>query len=57
MDTIPPNFSSYFLQEGLKKGCGIGIVRGRTGGCGIEGTANRVVRNGIRDGLVVSVSR
>jgi hypothetical protein len=37
-------------------GCGIGIVGGRVGGCGIEGRADRVVRNGSKDGLAVSVA-
>jgi hypothetical protein len=33
-----------------------GIVGGRIGGWGIEGRADRVVRNGSRDGLAVSVA-
>ena len=41
---------------GESYGCGIGIVGGRTGGWGIEGMADRVVRNGIRDGLVARVA-
>ena len=38
------------------KSYGCGIVGGRIGGWGIEGMADRVVRNGIRDGLGVSVA-
>jgi hypothetical protein len=39
-------------------GCGIGIVGGRIGGCGIanEGGAERVVRNGSKECLAVSVA-
>ncbi|MGA9154455.1 MAG: hypothetical protein WBZ36_28050 [Candidatus Nitrosopolaris sp.] len=37
-------------------GCGICIVGGPFGGCGIEGGADRVVRNGIKDGLAASVA-
>ena len=33
-----------------------GIVGGRIGGWGIEGMTDRVVRNGIRDGLAVDVA-
>ena len=32
------------------------IVGGRVGGCGIESMADRIVRNGIRDGLAVNVA-
>jgi hypothetical protein len=40
-------FSSYLLQE-IKEShaCGVCIVGGRIGGWGIEGGADRVVRNG-----------
>jgi hypothetical protein len=34
----------------------MGIVGGRIGGWGIEGGADRVVRNGSKDGLAVSVA-
>ena len=53
MDTILHDFIS--LTGGIK-GCGIGIVGGRIGGWGIEGAADFVVRNGIREGLAVSVA-
>jgi len=52
MDTILHDFIS--LKESY--GCGIGIVGGRIGGWGIEGAADFVVRNGIREGLAVSVA-
>ena len=48
------SLSCYPLYESY--GCGVGIVGGRIGGWGIEGMADRVVRNGIRDGLAVSVA-
>ena len=38
------------------KSYGCGIVGGRIGGCGNEGGADRVVRNGSKDGLAVSVA-
>jgi hypothetical protein len=41
---------------GESYGCGIGIVGGRIGGCGIEGGADRVVRNGSKEGLAESVT-
>ena len=55
-------YKHYYYNRGivsLKKllretyGCGIGIVGGRIGEWGIEGEdgANRIVRNGSRDGL------
>ena len=37
-------------------GCGICIVGGPFGGCGIEGRTDRVVRNGSKDGLAASVA-
>ena len=39
-------------------GCGIGVVGGRIGGWGIanEGGADRVVRNGSKEGLAESVT-
>jgi hypothetical protein len=33
-----------------------GISGGRIGGCGIEGGADRMVRNGSKDGLAVSIA-
>jgi hypothetical protein len=36
-------------------GCRVGIVGGRFVGCGIQGGADRVVRNGRKDGLAASV--
>ncbi len=60
MDAIPHDFSSCLLQEGSRSkesyGCGMGIVGGRIGGWGIEGGADRVVRNGSKDGLAASVA-
>jgi hypothetical protein len=44
------------IVTGKLMGCGMGIAGGRIGGCGIEGMADRVVRNGMRDGLAVSVA-
>jgi hypothetical protein len=41
---------------GESYGCGTGIVGGRIGGCGIEGGADRVVRNGSEGGLAVSIA-
>ena len=51
-------FQLLSLTEGIKEsyGCGTGIVGGRIGGWGIEGGADRVVRNGSKDGLAVSVA-
>jgi hypothetical protein len=45
------------LTGGIKEsyGCGVGIVGGRIGGCGIEGGADLVIRNGSKDGLAASV--
>ena len=37
-------------------GSGVGIVGGLIGGWGIEGGADRVVRNGSNDGLAESVA-
>ncbi len=53
-----PMISVPISTGGIKEsyGCGIGIVGGRIGGCGIEGGADRVVRNGIRDSLAASVA-
>jgi hypothetical protein len=46
--------SQILLREKLWVWCG--IVGGRVGGCGIESMADRIVRNGIRDGLAVNVA-
>jgi len=51
-----PWFQVLFLTGGIKEsyGCGVGIVGGGIGECGIEGGADRVVRNGSKDGLAAS---
>ena len=56
--TLSGLFQLSILLLGESHGCGTGIVGGRIGGWGIgkEGGDDRVVRNGIRDGLAVSVA-
>ena len=44
--------SQILLREKLWVWC----VGGRIGGCGIESMADRIVRNGIRDGLAANVA-
>jgi len=48
--------NSYGKRGGEKIVYGDGIIGGRIGGCGNEGAADGVVRNGSKDGLAVSVA-
>ena len=53
MDAIPPDFSSYLLQEGLKKVMDVVYVLSEV----VLGIANEGgVRNGSNDGLAASVA-